>query len=119
VYCLLSFIARFYLDEQLPEKQKLLRIGITIGLLLVTRHDAALFVLPLLVHNIIRYRQQSMPTLFAALLPLAVWTLFSLIYYGFPFPNTAYAKLSAVIPREFLLQRGITYFQHFPTARLH
>jgi arabinofuranosyltransferase len=110
VYCLLSFVARFYLDEQLPEKQKLLRIGITIGLLLVTRHDAALFVLPLLAHNIIRYRQQSMPMLFAALLPLAVWTLFSLIYYGFPFPNTAYAKLSAVIPREFLLQRGITYF---------
>ena len=110
VYCLLSFVARFYLDEQLPEKQKLLRIGIAIGLLLITRHDAALFVLPLLAHTIIRYRQQSMPMLFVALLPLAAWTFFSLIYYGFPFPNTAYAKLSAVIPREFLLQRGITYF---------
>jgi len=110
VYCLLTFVMRFYLDDQLPEKQKLLYTGIAAGLLLITRHDAALFVLPLLMHNAARYRQRSASMLLAAILPLLIWTLFSLIYYGFPFPNTAYAKLGDVMPRELLLQRGFTYF---------
>lgn len=110
VYCLLTFVLRFYLDDQLPEKQKLLYTGIATGLLLMTRHDAALFVLPLLAHNLIRYRKRSASMLLAAIIPLFIWTLFSLIYYGFPFPNTAYAKLGDVMPRELLLQRGLTYF---------
>jgi arabinofuranosyltransferase len=110
VYCLLTFVLRFYLDEQLAEKQKRLYTGIAIGLLLMTRHDAVLFVLPLLIHNVIRHRQHSATLLLAAGLPLLAWTLFSLLYYGFPFPNTAYAKLGDVMPRELLLQRGLTYF---------
>ena len=31
--------------------------------------------------------------------PLALWLLFSLLYFGFPFPNTAYAKLSRTLIR--------------------
>src|SRR5437773_12121993 len=31
-------------------------------------------------------------------MPAVAWTLFSLYYYGFPFPNTAYAKLGAGVP---------------------
>ncbi len=110
VYCLLTFVMRFYLDNQLPEKQKLLYTGIATGLLLITRHDAVLFVLPLVTHNLVSFRKHSGPMLLAAILPLFIWTLFSLLYYGFPFPNTAYAKLGDVMPRELLLQRGLTYF---------
>jgi arabinofuranosyltransferase len=31
------------------------------------------------------------------LVPAAAWTLFALAYFGFPFPNTAYAKLATGI----------------------
>ena len=36
--------------------------------------------------------------------------MFSLIYYGFPFPNTAYAKLNTGINRFDLIQQGFIYF---------
>jgi arabinofuranosyltransferase len=40
-------------------------------------------------------------------MPAVAWTLFSLYYYGFPFPNTAYAKLGAGIPiNERVIQGG-------------
>ena len=40
----------------------------------------------------------------------SLWELFSLIYYGFPFPNTAYAKLNTGIPQDELIDQGIMYF---------
>ncbi|MEZ5319796.1 MAG: hypothetical protein R2752_20510, partial [Vicinamibacterales bacterium] len=43
------------------------------------------------------------------LLPAALWTLFSLVYYGFPFPNTAYAKLATGVDRGELWQQGAIY----------
>ena len=33
------------------------------------------------------------------MLPLLAWELFSLLFYGFPFPNTYYAKLNTGIPK--------------------
>ncbi len=47
----------------------------------------------------------------AGFLPLALWMAFSLYYYGFPFPNTAYAKLSIGFPRDQLWAGGASYFQ--------
>ena len=41
--------------------------------------------------------------------PFLAWELFSLFYYGFPFPNTAYAKLASGIPRKDLALQGLLY----------
>lgn len=41
--------------------------------------------------------------------PFVAWEVFSVIYYGFPFPNTAYAKLHTGIPSLKLLYRGVLY----------
>ena len=46
---------------------------------------------------------------FWAFLPLIIWTLFSLVYYGFPFPNTAYAKLGGAIPFGDRFLQGVLY----------
>jgi arabinofuranosyltransferase len=43
------------------------------------------------------------------LAPLAAWHLFSLVYYGFLVPNTAYAKLSTGIPGGALAAQGLVY----------
>jgi arabinofuranosyltransferase len=38
--------------------------------------------------------------------------LFATLYYGFPFPNTAYAKLNSHIPRPELLLKGLSYLSN-------
>lgn len=43
--------------------------------------------------------------------PLIAWEIFSVIYYGFPFPNTAYAKLNTGIPSFELFQQGWLYLR--------
>ena len=43
-------------------------------------------------------------------LPFVAWEVFSIIYYGFPFPNTAYAKLNTGIPAGELIRQGYYYF---------
>lgn len=81
------------------------------GLLLLTRMDVALIFLPLLTYSFIRYKK--ILGLFAVgtgLLPFMLWTLFSLFYYGFPYPNTAYAKLLTGIPPAEVWAQGFTYF---------
>jgi arabinofuranosyltransferase len=44
------------------------------------------------------------------MVPLILWELFSLFYYGFPFPNTAYAKLNVNIDKIVLMRQGSHYF---------
>jgi arabinofuranosyltransferase len=44
-----------------------------------------------------------------ALAPIALWLAFSFVYYGFPFPNTYYAKVATGIPRGLQLRQGLAY----------
>lgn len=81
------------------------------GLLLLTRMDVALIFLPLLTYSFFRYKKVL--GLFAVgtgLLPFVIWVAFSLFYYGFPYPNTAYAKLLTGIPPAEVWAQGLTYF---------
>ena len=65
------------------------------GLLVVTRHDFAVLVAPVVIALLMRSRgRERGHTLLAAALPLAIWSAFSLLYYGSPWPNSAYAKLN-------------------------
>jgi arabinofuranosyltransferase len=69
-----------------------------------------LLVLPALAIAAWGATMRDFTRLAAGFLPLAVWEVFSLVYYGFPFPNTAYAKLQTGIPERELLAQGATYF---------
>jgi arabinofuranosyltransferase len=42
-------------------------------------------------------------------LPAVAWLLFAVVYYGFPFPNTYYAKASAGFPLSVQMSQGIAY----------
>jgi arabinofuranosyltransferase len=44
-----------------------------------------------------------------ALAPVALWLVFAYVYYGFPFPNTYYAKVATGIPRTLQLRQGLAY----------
>jgi arabinofuranosyltransferase len=48
----------------------------------------------------------------AGFAPFVIWECFSLLYYGFPFPNTAYAKLNTGIDGGELATQGFRYLLH-------
>jgi arabinofuranosyltransferase len=53
-----------------------------------------------------------LPAIRAALLgfsPLLLWLAFCVVYYGFAFPNTAYAKLNTHLPAVELIKQGFVY----------
>jgi arabinofuranosyltransferase len=81
------------------------------SLLYLTRPDMVLFAVPFVVMGTIRARpaRAAVRAVAAGLAPAAAWTLFSLIYYGFPFPNTAYAKLGTGISHAALREQGLIY----------
>ena len=92
----------------------LIRLCLAFGLIAVTRHDLIpLIVLPagflLWRHRRLPSHRQWWVLAAAALLPLMAWTLFSLAYYGFPWPNTAYAKLNTGVDRADLAAQGLNY----------
>jgi arabinofuranosyltransferase len=81
------------------------------GLAAVNRLDTLLLFGPALAACALRegLLQRARQAAFAAL-PLVLWEAFSLGYFGFPFPNTAYAKLTQ--GQDGLVQRwlaGVAY----------
>ncbi len=84
-------------------------LWITAGLVVLNRFDLVLLVGPALVTSLRQIGIKRLPRLLLCLSPLALWLGFSLIYYGSPFPNTAYAKLNLEIARPELLAQGISY----------
>jgi arabinofuranosyltransferase len=81
------------------------------ALLYLTRPDLVLLVLPLLLLASWRVRRPGVvaAAVLIGTLPASAWTIFALIYYGFPFPNTAYAKLAMGIDPGELRTQGLLY----------
>ncbi len=83
------------------------------GLAVTNRMDAALLVAPALLAaawTLPRARAAGLLALGAA--PFLLWEAFALAYYGFPFPNTAYAKLGTGVDAAALVQQGLVYLRH-------
>ena len=81
------------------------------ALVALTRLDAVLIVLPTLCMVLWTHRQspRQIALMGLGLTPLVAWEVFSLVYYGAVFPNTAYAKLNVEIPRLELMSQGLLY----------
>jgi arabinofuranosyltransferase len=76
------------------------------------RLDTVLLYLPALVMSCLRTepRARALAVAAAGFAPLVLWEGFSLLYYGFLFPNTAYAKLFAAgISSRELARHGLYY----------
>jgi len=85
-------------------------IGLVANFSALNRLDTILFYLPTLIFLVFTHRHwKSWFALGLGFAPLAIWELFSLFYYGFLFPNTAYAKLSTGISARSYFQQGIIY----------
>jgi arabinofuranosyltransferase len=80
------------------------------GLLALNRLDQALLLAPALL--VVSWRYRWVRTLRSALIgltPLLAWEVFSVVYFGFPLPNTAYAKLQTGIPQLEVVGQGLLY----------
>jgi arabinofuranosyltransferase len=80
----------------------------------VDRLDTLLFYFPALLVLFWQSpnKVRTIITIGLGFLPLIAWELFSLFYYGFPFPNTAYAKINTGIPASSLITQGIHYYRN-------
>jgi arabinofuranosyltransferase len=77
---------------------------------LLNRMDLALVFAPALVMVLWRSRNwQTVKWLLLGQVPFILWEIFATLYYGFPFPNTAYAKLNTGIPNGEYIQQGFLY----------
>ena len=84
------------------------------SLAFINRMDTVLFYAPALTYlGVVHLRQHGLRfagALLLALLPAMLWLLFSTLYYGFPFPNTAYAKASHIgVSLADRVARGMDY----------
>jgi arabinofuranosyltransferase len=82
------------------------------ALVMLCRLDLGLIVLPSLVWcSWKRPYGAQVRSAIIGLSPLILWELFSVAYYGFLFPNTAYAKLQTGIRTADLVRQGLLYLR--------
>lgn len=112
-HLLLLLFVIIFLDETHPlDARRFFLLALLASLGTFNRMDSLLFFLPALIYVwFTHFRSiRGLWTLAAGFTPFLLWELFSLLYYGFPFPNTAYAKLNSGIPQMDLMQQGSLYF---------
>jgi arabinofuranosyltransferase len=110
---LASFWLLFVRDTTPPRSpRRLLTLALLASLVGLTRLDLLVLVLPPLLFDAwhLPWRAAARALIVFAL-PLAAWHLFSLIYYGFLFPNTAYAKLATGVPATTMALQGLRYLR--------
>ncbi len=124
-YLLLALFYTRYLDRPFgaPVATRELRWFVVIAsLAFLTRPDAVLlFAVPIaeMVVRSLRLRgRRALVPAAAGLAPAILWLVFATIYYGFPLPNTYYAKVANGIPRFLMMRQGagVRAEQHQPRS---
>ena len=110
-HLLIAVFIIYFLKSESKFQNKIF-IALLASLLMLNRLDLLLIVLPPLVYDLFNSKKLSnLKYYLIGFLPLILWEIFSLVYYGFPFPNTAYAKLNTGIERYDLILQGLHYFR--------
>lgn len=80
---------------------------------ILNRMDLFLVFAPAMIHEFWRFGKiKGIIPIIIGQLPFILWEFFSLTYYGYLFPNTAYAKLAHGVSRMVIIRQGITYLYH-------
>ena len=123
-FLLLLFFALYFsfyaeLQKKSAYSNKIIYLLVFVSCLIyLTRMDHIIMIVPSLIGLLINlhnssygYKNYAKLIVFPLVL-MGGWHLFSLVYYGFLFPNTAYAKLGTGILQEDYLLQGFTYFYY-------
>lgn len=108
---LVLFLWAWGMRREVSTPRLMLLVGLA-SLAALNRYDTVLLYVPLLA--LLFFTSKKKLVAFAAMaaggIPLVAWEIFSVLYYGFPFPNTAYAKLNTGIPALALMRQGLFYY---------
>jgi arabinofuranosyltransferase len=98
-------------------RKRLLLITLFTALSTLNRLDTILIYLPILVYE---YKTSKLrwsikgKIIFICSSPVWLWLIFAIIYYGFPFPNTYYAKIAIHnLSLQWFLLHGSQYYLNF------
>lgn len=103
---LILFISAYFV-----ESPNLLLLSFISSFIMLNRIDAFALVAPALAYAwwVHPQRKENIVRIFIGFIPIIVWELFSLIYFGFLVPNTAFAKLSTGVSDGALFLQGLDY----------
>src|SRR5262249_2202737 len=108
---LAGFVALYFRDE--GSLKSLFWLTLIAALGVTNRMDVAVLLAPPAVYAFYRVRSlKAVGVVVLASTPFLLWEAFSLFYYGFPFPNTAYAKLGTGISAWETANQGTYYFRN-------
>jgi arabinofuranosyltransferase len=107
---LAHLLAALFVFERWQTGRKPTRLGfLLVAGLFLTRFDYALLAAPVVLWVCLASFRRALRLAVPALILTFAWLGFATFYYGFPFPNTAYAKLNTAISFSEQLGQGITY----------
>ena len=112
-HVLLCLLFAAHWDRE-PGTRTLLRVALLAGLAGLNRLDTLVLVAPPLAAAAAGALRRdgfgrTLGALALGFTPLVAWLLFATFYFGAPFPNTAYAKLSTGVSPLLSLQMGLKY----------
>lgn len=107
----LALVAAFVaFTSDVPDRRRSLKLALCASAVALTRLDGLALLAPLLVMQLARERRgRGFVQMALGFLPLVLWELFSLVYYGALIPNSALAKLSSGLPQSELTAQGFEY----------
>lgn len=107
-YFLITFFIYIYYTNN--DNKRILLLSLIASFATINRMDTILFFIPSLIYEVYKNKYyKNKLKIIIGFTPFILWELFSILYYGFPFPNTAYAKLNTGISNSELLIQGINY----------
>jgi arabinofuranosyltransferase len=92
------------------DARRLALLSLVAALCMLNRLDLILILAPPLALASWRLGRRAIRPIIVGTLPIVLWLAFATFYYGTPFPNTAYAKLSTGLTTDIRLARGVDYF---------
>lgn len=106
---LVAFVLVWGRSPNAGTTKRLAWLSLLAALLLTNRLDTGLLVLPAVAIEAWRLRGRAIAPVVLGMIPFAVWEAFSIVYYGFPLPNTVYAKLPPNVSSADLWPHGLMY----------
>lgn len=115
LFFLAACFLKIYFGSERYGAKKMLILAILVSLIAMTRMDAVLMFAPMAVYVYLFRRDnvsfgKAVLLGIVGLLPFVLWEVFATFYYGFPFPNTAYAKLGTNFGLLEYIVRGVKYY---------
>lgn len=115
IYLLTTLFLSVFLCKKILEEKDVWLLLFIASLAVVTRIDTALILFPASIYIVFfsfrNYGKVTIKYIFIGAIPLFLWFGFSLIYFGFLFPNSYFAKIGFNIDPKILFSMGIGYLE--------